>query len=112
MVRWLGGFPLAGPSGVVGSLEFGIAMYRSALGEFQDRETAQRYIEQLKAWPLEQRWRAVADLREFALAMASAEISRKHPDWDEAQVRVELARRLWEGYGAGRPAVSGIDPGA
>ena len=68
-------------------------MYRSSLGEFRDREAAQLYIQQLKRWPLERRWRAVADLREIALALAHSELRRAHPDWDRTQIRAELIRR-------------------
>ena len=74
-------------------------MYRSAFGEFESEKAEQFYLDRLRRMTVEQRWRIVAGMRQLAINMVRAEVRVHHPDWIEAQIRLEATRRIMEAHG-------------
>jgi len=83
-------------------------MYRSALGDFATREAEQFYLESLRRKSVEQPMRIAMELWQMAVEVACAGVRRDHPDWSEAQVRREVARRTMLLDGT-TPPVGAID---
>ncbi|MBI3760323.1 MAG: hypothetical protein HY260_00475 [Chloroflexi bacterium] len=74
-------------------------LYLSAFGEFESEKAEQFYLDRLRRLTIEQRWRIVAGLRQVAVNMVRAEVRAGHPDWTEAQIRLEATRRIMEAHG-------------
>ena len=79
-----------------------VKMYRSALGDFASREAEAFYINALRRMTPEQKWLAACELWQMAVDTARAHVREIHPDWDEAQARAEVARRILEANGTAR----------
>jgi hypothetical protein len=54
-------------------------------------------IEQARRMTFAQKFMAGAELFEYACAISRAGIKMQHPEFDEAQIREELRRRLYIG---------------
>ncbi len=82
--------------------------YRSLLGDFADATAERRYLEIMRRKTPEQKWAIAFELWEMAVEAARAGVRAQHPDWAEAQVRAEVARRILEANGgAARLPVAG-----
>ncbi len=86
-------------------------MYRSAFGEFESDKAEQFYLDRLRRMTIEERWRAVAGLREIAVNMVRAEVRAGHPDWTETQVRLEATRRIMKAHGVTFRTSRGVPAG-
>ena len=78
-------------------------MYRSAFGEFANKKTEQVYIEALRRLSLEQRWQAVAALRQVAVDMVRDAVRVAHPTWNEREINWETTRQVMEAHGLRLP---------
>ncbi len=74
-------------------------MYRSVFGEFESEKAEQFYLDRLRRMTIEERWRAVAGMREIAVNMVRAEVRAQYLDWTETQIRLEATRRIMEAHG-------------
>lgn len=74
-------------------------MHRSVFGEFESEKAEQFYLGRLRQMTIDQRWRAVAALRQIAVEMVRAEVRAHHPGWAELQVKLEATRRIMEAHG-------------
>ncbi|MDW8326125.1 MAG: hypothetical protein RMK99_06130 [Anaerolineales bacterium] len=71
----------------------------SPFGEFANEKAEQVYLESLRRMTLEQRWRAVAAMRQVAVEMVRARIRAEHPEWSEQSVRWETTRQVMAAHG-------------
>ncbi len=81
--------------------------YRSLLGDFADAQAEERYLAIMRRMTPEQKWAAAFELWELAVEAARAGVRAQHPDWTEARVRAEVARRIIEAHGTARVPVPG-----
>jgi hypothetical protein len=73
--------------------------YRSLLGDFANAEAEARYVEIMRRMTPEQKWAMAFELWELAVEATRAGVRTQHPDWSEAQVQAEVARRILEANG-------------
>jgi len=81
-------------------------MYRSLLGDFESPKAEAFYVGVLRRMTPEQKWQAAFELWQLAVEIARAGVRADHPDWPDAQVRAEVARRILEAHGTARLPVS------
>ena len=82
-------------------------MYRSALGDFDSPRAEAFYVAVLRRMTPEQKWAAAFELWELTVETSRAQVRASHPDWPEARVRTEVARRILEANGTARLPLSG-----
>ncbi len=75
-------------------------MYRSALGDFESPKAEQFYVNVLRRMTPEQKWQAACELWQLAVETSRAYVRAEHPDWPEAHVRAEIAKRILNAEGA------------
>ena len=77
-------------------------MYHSALGDFESPKAEEFYVNVLRRMTPEQKWLAACELWQMAVETSRARVHADHPDWPEAYVRAEIARRILEAHGTAR----------
>jgi hypothetical protein len=74
-------------------------MHQSVFGEFDSEKTEQVYLKMLQRMTIEQRWRAVAEMRQIAIEMVRAGVRAAHPEWNDRQIRWEATRQIMKAHG-------------